>query len=348
MHPDASWLVRLQESNGKERVGAKHHVLPRFYMANFSNSMGKIGTIQRNSGKRNANVQPESFLVQKDFYTFWNLEMDADGSIEELITQIEGYASEAIRTSMSIFRQFPLRSDDCWAFSLFAALQVLRGNRMRRIIEILGDFHAKLQFQNVNPQNAAEFISSRGVEVSEKEISNLLEFKENMDQILLIPTTNDHLQFILNNLMKYAQEFLNRPISLFKFPTPCLITSDEPIFGSVGDRFISGSIKLAEEIYLPLSPTHLLVFGDPFQHTSFYAEIATGIFDVRRFNKFMIENCHEYAIFNPDYEYKGSKYVPTNKPLIEVSAGENLLPAGFIDNALERRPYSRFKRSEDR
>jgi hypothetical protein len=248
---------------------------------------------------------------------------------------------------MSIFRQFPLSSDDCWAFSLFAALQVLRGNRMRRIIEILGDFYGKLQFQNINPENAADFISSRGVEVSEKEIRHLLKFKENLDEIVLIPATNEHLKFILNYLMKYAQEFRNRPISLFKFPTPCLITSDEPIIGSIGDRFISGSIKLVEEMYLPLSPTHLLVFGKQFEHTSFYAECATGIFDVRGFNKFMVENCHEYAIFNPDYEYKGSKCVPTDRPLIEVSAGENLLPAGFSYNSFERRPFSRFKRPQD-
>jgi hypothetical protein len=344
---ELNWLFKLREFKGEDKVGSNHHLLPKFYMANFANQKGKVGSKDRSNGSERLNVSPNKLLIQRDFYTFLNLEMQSDGSVEELISKIEAMACEVIRRRLTVFQKFPMDSDDSWALSYFAALQLLRGRRMRRTIEILGDFYAKTRFVGLNESNAKDFLIASEIEASDEEVSKLLKFKSELPDIFITPTTNDHIQFLLMSISPWASLFRQRPISLLKFNEPTLVTSDEPFLFFHEDTYRRNGLAFADEILFPISPQHLLIFGAMGTFESQFFHCPSGIFDSKEFNKAMFENSHEMIIFNPDYNYRGIARLPKQTPLIHIQASNNLIPNNFTENSNLRSPLSRFHLARD-
>lgn len=344
---DLNWLLKIKEFKGKDQVGARHHLLPNFYMESFSNSKGKVGVKNRKNGLENHNSNPGKILFEKDFYTFVNLDMESDGSVEVLISQIEAMACEVIRRRLTVFQRFPMDNEDAWALSYFVALQLLRGRRMRRIIEILADFYTKSRLSGVNESNAREFLTSAGLDPSDDEVKKLIEYKSQLPEIFIAPATNEHIQFLLMSLSPWANHFRSRPISLIKFDEPILVTSDEPILFFHKDEYIKNAIGYAEEIHFPISPQHLLIFGQIGTSDSRYMECPTSIFSGKEFNTAMFDNSHEMIIFNPDYRYLGLGKLPKNSQLIQIQASSELIPENFQENANLRKPLARFRKSKD-
>lgn len=344
---DLNWFLEMKETKGKDKIGSRHHLLPKFYMTNFANHKGKVGTINRTNGEVRLNSSPNNILIQRDFYTFLNLEMESDGSVEVLISQIEGLACDVIRRRLTVFQRFPMDNDDSWALSYFAALQLLRGRRMRRTIEILGDFYAKTKLVGVNESNAREFLLDAGLDASEEEVAKLIEFKTHLPEIYITPTTNDHIQFILMSISPWASMFRNRPISLVKFDLPILVTSDEPFLFYHEDSYRKNGIAIADEILFPIDPKNLLVFGKMGTNDSRYIQCPSRKFDSKEFNKAMFENSHEMVIFNPDFKFRGLNKLPKTTPLLQIQASSELIPENFKDNTLLRSPLSRFQVSRE-
>lgn len=82
---------------------------------------------------------PENALVERDFYTFTDSDLEPNGSLEKLLSHIESEASMVFRYLDSIFIKFPLPSEYRDSLSAFAAMQAIRGRMMGRTIEILGN-----------------------------------------------------------------------------------------------------------------------------------------------------------------------------------------------------------------
>ena len=344
---DLNWFLEMKETKGKDKIGSRHHLLPKFYMANFANHKGKLGTINRANGEVRLNSSPNNILIQRDFYTFLNLEMESDGSVEVLISQIEGLACDVIRRRLTVFQKFPIDNDDSWALSYFAALQLLRGRRMRRTIEILGDFYAKTKLVGVNESNARDFLIESGLDASEEEVAKLMDFKTKLPEIYITPTTNDHIQFILMSISPWASKFRNRPISLVKFDTPVLVTSDEPLLFYHKDGYRNNGIATADEVHFPIDPKTLLVFGNMGTIDSRFIKCPSQKFDSKKFNSAMFENSHEMVIFNPDFKFRGLNKLPKPMPLLQIQASNELIPENFRDNTMLRSPLSRFHISKE-
>lgn len=344
---DLDWFLEMKETKGKDKIGSRHHLLPKFYMANFANHKGKLGTINRANGEVRLNSSPNNILIQRDFYTFLNLEMESDGSVEVLISQIEGWACDVIRRRLTVFQKFPIDNDDSWALSYFAALQLLRGRRMRRTIEILGDFYAKTKLVGVNESNAREFLITSGLDASQEEVAKLMDFKTQLPEIYITPTTNDHIQFILMSISPWASKFRNRPISLVKFDTPVLVTSDQPLLFYHKDGYRNNGIATADEVHFPIDSKTLLVFGKMGTLDSRFIKCPSRKFDSKKFNSAMFENSHEMVIFNPDFKFRGLNKLPKPMPLLQIQASNELIPENFRDNTMLRSPLSRFHVSKE-
>ncbi len=339
---DLNWLLQLKEFKGEEKLGSNHHLLPRFYMANFANQRMKVGTKNRMDGELKLNLSPNKVLIQKDFYSFINIDMEADGSVEFLISKIEGMACEVIRRRLTVFQKFPIDNDDSWALSYFAALQLLRGRRMRRTIEILCDFYSKFKLDGLSEKNARDFLRATGVDSTDKDVEKLLDFKEQLPYLFITPTTNDHIKFLLLSISSWASMFRKRPISLVKFDSPILVTSDEPLLFYHEYGYRKTGIATAEEIHLPISPQHLLIFGEPGGTKSEFISCPSVKFQSKDFNKAMFKNCHELIIFNPNFNYLGIDKLPSKEPILEVKAIKEYIPHNFIENTFIRNPLSRF------
>lgn len=88
-------------------VGARHHHLPRFYLARFANERMRIAAVDRRTGERRVTAIKDT-ATKKDFYPAINTEGGKDGKNEHLLTHVEGNAARAIRNILNpVFRLFP-------------------------------------------------------------------------------------------------------------------------------------------------------------------------------------------------------------------------------------------------
>lgn len=340
---DQPWLSELKVNKGANKLGANHHLLPRFYMSFFANAEGKVMTIDRTTNERRSNMSPTKVLTQRNFYTFINEDFEADGSVEELISVIEANACDVLKLLQTIFRRLPLTQQQSQSIYTFMALQMLRGRRMRRTLEIMADFFTKIQITGVTRDNVLEYFKEMGIKPTDLEIQEFFEYQSNLDDIFIAPSTNEHIKFILVSLETWTRRISNRPISIIEFEKPILITSDEPIMTLFGDQYSNVGFLLADEIHFPISPRHLLVLGQAGENDGQFLKCPNGVFNAKEFNREMLRNAHSIAICNPDFEYRGISHIPKLDPLMRVQADPMYIPTNFKENVMHRQPLGKFR-----
>lgn len=348
MDLNEAWLARFEASDHSGKVGSRHHLLPQFYMRYFENSDHKILTIDRDTGKRNPRATADQTLSEKNYYTFVNTGMQDDGSVEDLLSVIEANAKLAFAQMLSRYRQYPISPDHRLAISNFAALQIARGRKSRRHMEVFADLSVRVLVSSVKDEHVKEHLQERGMEATESDITEFIEFRDLLPDLEIHPPTNEHIKFMLNFLHIGFPNFMARPITHVHFNEPCIVTSDEPFIPVVDNQFRSAGIGSADEIYFPLTPSDLLIFGrkgDPAGDR--YLEISIGEFDYEFFNRGMLWHSFQLVIANPDYSYKGLEVMPPKEPFISILGGEDVIPEEFHEQLLRRQTVTRFRSHRD-
>ncbi len=141
--PDA-WVAALDP---KSKVGSRHHVVPRFFLEEWADTAGQV-QVRSKAGDRTYQQHVKDLGIT-DFYTAVSISGELDGRMEDAFAVIEGEASSVIRGLMDPF--VPLRQlgrEERAKLANFVALQMVRGPRRRREIEIQADWFAKTMTAN--------------------------------------------------------------------------------------------------------------------------------------------------------------------------------------------------------
>ena len=248
----------------KGQVGTRHHIVPRTILRRFANS-GQIRVRDRFTGK--LRLVSVGDLSVKNFYTFVDLDMLPNGAMEVWLSEVEAEFARVVRPffSTTAFGQArPPTGMDRFALDTFVAVQALRGMRTRRAMEIVADYGMKL----VN-QDKLDVTEIHGLEI--------------------VPHQNEHIRFIQRASEQLADHLAGRPVSVVRFDETLLVVSDEPVVLTPRDGTPKGDLRKrlqingervsprdlvqisngrdvgffdAEEVVLPLSPRHALVYGD--------------------------------------------------------------------------------------
>lgn len=344
MDLNETWLARFEASDHSGKVGSRHHLLPKFYMRYFENSEHKILTIERETGKRNPRATADQTLSERNYYTFVNTAMQDDGSVEDLLSVIEANAKLAFDQMLSRYHQYPVSPDHRLAISNFAALQTTRGRKFRRYMEVFADLSVRVTVRGVRDEHVKEHLQERGMEGTDSEITEFMEFRDALPDLVIHPTTNEHIKFMLNSLHNGYPNFMARPITHVHFNKPCLVTSDEPFVPVIDNQIGSAGIGSAHEIYFPLTPSDLLIFrrkGDPIGDE--YLEISTGKFEYESLNRGMLRHSFQFVIANPDYSYQELEAMALKEPFISILGGEDVIPEEFHEQLLRRQTVTRFR-----
>jgi hypothetical protein len=123
-----AWMSSIDPA---EKVGARHHTVPRFYLARFADRREQLQVRDRATGA--ATSRSIKDLAVKDFYTIVHVEGHLDSSFEQLLSVIEAQAAGVLKTHLNSFmKPRPFGDDERSWLGTFVAFQFIRGNRERR------------------------------------------------------------------------------------------------------------------------------------------------------------------------------------------------------------------------
>lgn len=319
-------LANIAQNEG---VGSRHHLLARSYMERFADARGRITAITRDTGERRTQSVKRT-LVERDFYTVINTDMQADGRVEKLLGFIEGSAVTTIRNTCSDrWSIWPPSPDYREALIMFTAFQVLRGRRQRRSIEIIADLYERSYWSHLSEDNAVDVLRSHGTEPTEQAVSELLAWRRSLDDIDFVPSTNDHIALMLDLFPRYSHALRRRPMRIHEWQHDCLITADEPVVLMPSPDHLDGPVGLANafHVWLPLGPRHLLVFG-PDGELGPDTWVPSAHLDPGGINAALVHNSYEVYLTRPGSTPPGVDGHPGARPVMNIWGGD-----GFIDHA---------------
>lgn len=250
----------------KSKVGSKHHIVPKTILRRFATSAGQICVRDRFTGKTRRGAIGD--LAVRDFYTFIDADNERNGVMEEWLCEIEGEFARVVQPYLdwsSFRRDRPLTPKERFVVDTFTAVQLLRGMRTRRSMELLAEFHVKVRSEDA---------------LSAQELADL--------QVL--PHQNEHIDFLHRGSEGVAKRLAKRAAVIARFDGPALVISDEPVVftpedgtpeGDTRERLLVNGkrvapddiiqisndvgvgLETADEVVLPLSPSHALIYFGP-------------------------------------------------------------------------------------
>lgn len=201
------WLTTLDRH---AKVGAKHHIIPRFLLKRWANGAGQVQAFSRADNRFSQRSVAD--LAVRDFYTFVAIDGSSDSTYEEFLAKVEDPASEVVSRILSPLRRHgaALTVDQRHSLDLFVAFQFVRGPRTRREIEQIADFYGKT--------------------MSEGHVDN-----DELAKLEFVPHQNDHIRTMGNLAESVWMHLHRRPVHLLRLDRPLVWLSDEPVVVDADD-----------------------------------------------------------------------------------------------------------------
>lgn len=328
------WLDNLDP---QAAVGARHHIVPRFLLARFASAEGQLRVRNRADGK--ASLRSIGDLAVRDFYTAVTESSVLDARLESLLSEVEGGAAEILRQHLDcrVFaKSRAFTPHERAILDAFVGMQVVRGMRTRRSIEILTDYMVKL--------------------LNEDKIS--AEDARNTD---FVPHPNEHLKMFGHLAERAEVELRHRPAAMVTLDQPLLIIGDEPVLPITAQGRPEGtpnaaadeSVLLesgrgfahAEAILLPLTPSIALMYGahdGPRMPPELSLTGAEAESFANEHNKLIVASAVEWVAASPGNLGFPSMKMPKPEPLLAIH-DYGSPAAARVNTTPARRPIRRLR-----
>ncbi|MFF5227050.1 DUF4238 domain-containing protein [Dactylosporangium sp. NPDC000521] len=302
-------------------VGWRHHLVPRFYLEGWSSRQRQIVMVTKPDWERTPPTDITNAGTERDFYTAVDKDGDFSGHIDHALQYVEDEASDALRRLLNpVFGVFPPPPDDKHAVATFMAFQYVRGRKSRKSVELHADFLARFEFAGMDETAIRERLRRNGVEPTPDVVRESLEFVENLDEYTIVPDPNEHLRMMGSHAWEIYKVLLRRHWYLAKFADPLLLTCDEPValYKANPSKFSGYGFLNADEVWLPLTPRHLLVLASE-RRLPEGSVIDADPSTAETVNRVLVHNAYKYVFLHPDYDVLPAD-LPSDGPLYQVHA----------------------------
>lgn len=327
------------------QVGTRHHIVPRAILRRFANSAGQVRIRDRLTGK--LRVMSIGDIAVKDFYTFVDLTMKPNGSMEVWLSEVESEFARVIQTLLSTNAFAARRAPegiDRFALDTFVAVQALRGMRTRREMELIADYGMKLV--NQDKFDAAE-----------------------IEDLEIVPHQNEHIEFMHRASEQLRAHLAERPVAVARFESAVLTIGDEPVVLAPRDGAPKGDLRNrlrilgervpaanlvqlsngrdvgfndADEVILPLSPRHALVYGapqaPPWPSPVFDVDTRQATQIARELNRLQARNAFGWVAAHPDGPHLAQVPWPPPAPAVKIY-DDRSVPAAVVNSRPHARPH---------
>jgi hypothetical protein len=243
----------------------RHHLVPRFYINGWSMPGQGLLALRRSTGEA-LERSAKTVAYETDAYA---IDVPYEGknyTVEKMLSSVESAAAKALRNMLA---SWPPSDEDRGSWSLLMALQVTRGRDFRDNMNAVQE-HLLKTMVALSPRDDASMrkrLDDAGLEASEENLTLLREMMDDPGSYRV----KMHPAHLLSQAMKTGVEMLpylaGRTWNLGVLDEPLLITTDHPLtlhsaaeslgpFGAIG-------LMTADEIWMPLDPTRILVMTHP-------------------------------------------------------------------------------------
>lgn len=294
----------LTQRDTSAQVGARHHVVPRFYLQRFAlNDQVAVRDTQDEQWR----ISSTRDLAIRNFYTFHHVDGYLDDSFEHMLSQIEGAAHRLLNERLNAFaKQRHFTPEEREVIDCFVAFQMVRGPEQRRIVELTADAYGKLLSEGRVP-------------------------RDELEETEFVPHQNEHLRTLGIRSSRLKEELARRPTSIVTTAKPGFITCDEPVLlvgkGMVGGRRgrLVGVRGLANApgVILPLDPRTLLMYGPPGSDFLPHERVEGHETDelVEDVEQIVAHKAYRWIIAHPSNTRARQLRVPGSRPVLTVTDG---------------------------
>lgn len=217
-----AWTAALDR---RAMVGTRHHTVPRFMLERWADPKGKVVVHRRIEQL----VTPSNIrdLAIRNFYTMVDTAGEPDSTIESLLSQVEGDGAKAVSKLLDAYAlPSPLPLEDLCAIAMLVAFQAVRGQRVRKEMELHAEWMAKTMASH---------------QISDDQLRRL--------GIRMHP--NQHIGIMAQLASDTFPLMMSRPLVLVTLDSPRLYIGDEPVVlngGPDADAHVADCFLTDDEI----------------------------------------------------------------------------------------------------
>ena len=319
----------------KQSHPRNHHYVPRFLISRFANEQDKVNAYDRDTGRVRKNMDPKRVLIEKDLYRAKTKNKEDEYTLEHLFSEGEARWAPLIR---EIVKTGTILQDQIPDLIEFLAVQAVR-TRLRRINfqrlseylttgMVVLDLRQRLESEEFNDEqrtvveNFITDVNARKWRLTQPP-SNML-----VSQIKMLPELVD--------VFSHGWHYIMVAIS-----HPNFVLTDDPI-AKLGDWDGTVStdigIETAQELWMPLDPSHALVLTRDFTLPRYIADLQQD--HVRKINQRLVFDSLRWTIYNPDIDPLQGIDIPSESPKLFIDEfavpelgkeqGESILQFGRV------------------
>ncbi|MEV6526001.1 DUF4238 domain-containing protein [Longispora sp. NPDC051575] len=302
-----------------DKVGSRHHIVPKFYLERWADARHKIVVVQKSSGKRHQTAAKDAG-AERDFYTHVAHDGEFHAHTEQLLGKIEDGAAPVIGNILSAFQVFPPLGGDREQLAMLIAFQMTRGKRVRRSMELQADLITRLQLSMLRPEHHEAYVADKEGVGRPEDVEALRGLIDDLDNYEFGTDPNEHIVLLSKHAVTIFPYLMGLSWYLVDYGGPVLLTCDEPVVLYQHNPSPHGGVGLmtADEIWFPLSPRYLLVLTPiavgPERVLSDSPENAAMV------NNRLVHNAYELVYLHPDHDMLPAQMPPAS-PLFLVSGG---------------------------
>jgi hypothetical protein len=262
-------LIDEARRSGESRSAPRrHHLVPAFYL-NFWAKGAKIRVTHLDEA-RSWTSSPKNAALQTDFYRVDSPDLDPQEVppllFETALSKFEQWGADFINAAIDN-PAAPGRNDEMrLRFSLFMAMQYVRGRHFRAVARASMTDFLKLRYGQLTEMGIRHLLQDRGLEPTEENVDKMRRFIRDLNsgELTLGPDKASLVGISGRMVPEIGSYLFDRGWHIYQLPS-ILVTCDEPLVPIAGPphaRDVRAGVADASVVIFPLTPSLLLAMFD--------------------------------------------------------------------------------------
>lgn len=287
----------------------KHHYVPRFLIERFADEHGKVNAYDRITQRTQQKQNPKQVLVVNDFYRAHTKQKKDEQTIERLFSDGEAKWAPLIR---SVIKSGIVTQEQIPSLADFLAFQTTRTPQRRHTLRMISNYlRTGMAINDLRARQAAGELSAEEQVLSQRFIADA-----NAGKVRLSEPDSNLLARQFNGLPELAEKLAaDWRYIIVSIDHLGFVLTDDPI-ALLGDweGSITSDVGIldAEEIWMPLDPSHALVLTRDFTLPRYLSGLQRD--HVRKINQRLVLESSRWTIYHPGTDPLQKIDIPTEPP----------------------------------
>ena len=297
----------------KQKVPRKHHYVPQFHIRRFADARGRVHAYDRIKGNHLRDQRPRSILKKRDLYRARTIDESQEFELEHILAVGEANWSRIVATIIS---EGVVSSESIPDLVEYLAFQIVRTLQQRENMRALSDhFSTGMAILELRAQQESG-------ELGHSERAAVDEFiaDANKGELRAIESESHMLRNQMSGLALMVEILEDGwHFVVVSLNHPGFVLSDHPIalLGDWDGTITTGiGPAIAEEIWMPLDPSHALVLTRDYNQPRHILALPRS--HARRISQRLALESSRWTIYRPGTDPLKQMAIPKEPPQMFV------------------------------